>query len=115
MHTPQANWTALKARLNQALEHYDGTPTELSQVTGINFYAVRRFLRFGVGSRSANAIRLCAFFKLNSEKIAHEAAIASLHKLLDEVWDGSDPHAALLAKLIKSTRSFTIEERPRQN
>ncbi|WP_148278577.1 hypothetical protein [Burkholderia sp. KJ006] len=113
MHKTQVQWTVAKAKLNEALAQYKGTPTALSRASGVDFYAARRFLNEGVGSRGKNAFRLCAFFEIEFSENAHaqEPEIVDLHKLLDEVWDGSRPHAALLAKLIESTRSYTVEER----
>lgn len=113
MHKTQAQWNVAKAKLNEALAQYNGTPTALSRASGVDFYAARRFLNKGAGSRGENALRLCAFFKIEvpENAHAHEPEIVDLHKLLDEVWDGSRPHAALLAKLIESTRSYTVEER----
>jgi hypothetical protein len=113
MHKTQANWDVARAKLNEALAQYKGSPTTLSTASGIDFYAARRFLLKGAGNKGSNAFRLCAFFGIDYSRNAQieEPQIRDLHKLLDEVWDGSRPHAALLAKLIESTRSYTVEER----
>lgn len=113
MHKTQVKWDVIRAKLNAALTQYKDSPTTLSKAAGIDFYAARRFLSNGVKSRSNNAFLVCAFFKIEVTKNAQieDVQIADLHKLLDEVWDGSPPHAALLAKLMESTRPYTVEER----
>lgn len=112
MHKSQIKWEVARAKLNAALAQYTGSPTALSRASGVNFYAVRRLLGQGVKSQGTNALRLCAFFGIEVEE---SAQISDLHKLIDEVWDGSPSHAALLAKLIESTRSYIVEERKSQS
>lgn len=116
MHKSQAQWTVARVKLNEALAQYNDTSVALSRASGADFYAVRRLRKHGAGSRGKNALLLCAFFGIHVDENARalESEIDDLHKLLDEVWDGSNSHAALLAKLIESTRSFTVEERRTQ-
>ena len=113
MHKTEVEWGVVRAKLNEALAKYAGSPTALSKESGVDFYAVRRFLNNGVNSRGTNALRLCAFFGIETTRNAQidGIGIGDLHKLLDEVWDGTRPHAALLAELIESTRGYIVKKR----
>jgi hypothetical protein len=116
MHKTEVEWGVVRAKLNEALDKYTGTPTALSEASGVDFYAIRRFLSNGVNSRGNNARRLCAYFGIETTRNAQTDGleIGDLHKLLDEVWDGSRPHAALLAELIESTRGYIVKKRRAQ-
>jgi hypothetical protein len=116
MHKTKVEWGVVREKLNEALAQYTGSPTALSRDSGVNFYVIRRALGQGVKSRGKNALRLCAYFGIRIEKNAHveRREIDDLHKLLDDVWDGTRPHALLLEKLIESTRDYIVEDRRRQ-
>lgn len=113
MHKSEVEWGVVRAKLNDVLAHYEGSPTTLSRAAGVDFYAIRRFLNKGVKSRGSNAFQLCAYFGIEATRNAQSelTELHDLHKLLDEVWDGTHPHAKLLAKLIESTRDYIAEER----
>lgn len=113
MHKTEVEWGVVRAKLNEALDKYTGSPTALSKASGVDFYAARRFLSNGVNSRGNNALRLCAYFGIETTRNAQigDPEIGDLHKLLDEVWDGTRPHAALLAELIESTRGYIVKKR----
>jgi hypothetical protein len=113
MHKTEVEWGVVRAKLNDVLAQYKGSPTTLSRDTGVDFYAIRRFLNKGVKSRGSNAFELCAYFGIETTRNAQTEGpeLHDLHKLLDEVWDGTHSHAALLAKLIESTRDYIVEER----
>ena len=116
MHKTEVEWGVIRAKLNEALAQYKDSPTALSRASGVDFYAIRRFLSNGVNSRGTNALRLCAYFGIETTRNAQFDGIEidELHKLLDEIWDGTRSHAALLAELIESTRGYIVKRRRAQ-
>jgi hypothetical protein len=113
MQNTQAIWDVARVKLNTALAQYKGSPTALAKASGVDFYAARRFLKYGAKSRGTNAYQLCAYFGIDGEQNAHfgTTEITALHRLIAEVWDGTRPHAELLAKLIESTRAYAVNDR----
>jgi hypothetical protein len=116
MQNYQTKWDAACIELNKKLRQYDGRPFDLASDGEINYFAARRFLISGIKNRGRNAEKLCAFFKISIDETAkpRAGALSDLTGVLRDVWDGSEAHAKLLARLIESTKSFRIEGRTRK-
>jgi len=99
--------------LNAKLAAYKGTPDSLKNEAKISYWAARRYLLLGAKKRTKTADLLCIFFKIDLVENAkvQNAQLDELTRLIENVWDGTPSHAALLARLIRSTRSFTVVER----
>lgn len=85
----------------------------LSTASLVGYHAIRRMRINGVHNQSGNAKRLCTFFRISLE-YSVKVQIGEFDKLVSELeaaWDGSEPHAKLLTKLIRSTKSFRVEGR----
>lgn len=109
----QRNWSDVRDELNAKLQASDHDYQLLARSSGVGYYAARRFVLSGAKNRTVTAEKLCLHFgiplhitaKLQSNKLKE------LTSLVEEVWDGSGPHAELLGKLIKSTKSFKVQDR----
>lgn len=99
----------LEARLNQCKLNN----SELSTASGVDYYAIRRMRINGIHNRSGNAKDLCTYFKIPTDCKAkvQPDEFGRLVSELESTWDGSEPHAKLLTKLIRSTKSFRVEGR----
>lgn len=117
MQKLQNNWPVICAALNEKLATFDGRPGDLERISGIDYYAARRFLSKGVHNQNKNTRKLCEYFKIDLEESAkvQPDPLGMLTVLLQDVWDGSVPHAELLAKLIKSTKPFKVVERNKES
>lgn len=113
MHKYQSDWSIACAALNDALRQYKDTPTSLARLSGVDYYAIRRFLKSGVKNKNNNALLLCAVFGIEVNKSAkpHSETLVALQRLLEDVWDGSQGHAALLTQLIESTQPYIVKKR----
>lgn len=113
MNKVQRSWADISKELNDQLSRYTLTNRALATASGADYYAIRRFRRNGAHNQTDNAEKLCSFFniEINCNKNAQSNVLGKLVSELEAVWDGSDSHAHLLTKLIRSTRSFRVEER----
>jgi len=112
MNKVQPSWAGISRQLNEKLRQCKLNNTELSKASNVDYYAIRRFKLNGVHNKSESANKLCTYFQILHESTAKEQP-DDLTKLLDEikaVWDGSEPHAKLLTNLIRSTKSFKVED-----
>lgn len=115
MKKVQRDWREIADVLNERLDRCALDNIELSRASHANYHAVRRLRLTGVHNRSANARKLCSFFKIPlTENVKPQTdELAKLVSELETVWDGSAPHAKLLSKLIRSTKSFSVDDRPK--
>src|SRR5437870_2292665 len=106
MQKVQSDWAAVAAELTRRLTEFSDGPKALARLSGINYHAARRFLQGGVHNRNKNTKKLCHFFKLDAAKTAKPQSrhLDDLTGLIQKVWDGTAPHAELLAGLIESTK-----------
>lgn len=113
MKKVQRNWPDVARELNEQLTQSKLSYDQLASASGVGYYAIRRFKLNGVHNQSTNAKKLCCFFKiaLEFEVKVQPDQFTKLVSELASVWDGSEPHAKLLAKLIRSTKSFRVEGR----
>jgi hypothetical protein len=113
MKKVQRNWPDVARELNERLTQSKLSHDKLASASGVGYYAIRRFRLSGVHNQSVNSRKLCSFFNIPIE-IDIKVQPDQFTKLVSElasVWDGSEPHAKLLAKLIRSTKSFRVEGR----
>lgn len=110
MQEVQRPWCEIVADLNRALKECSLSLRALANGAGCDYFAVRRFKKDGVLNRSKAALCLCRFYKISTgvpEKVQIKS-IGTVIEAVQEVWDGSDAHAELMARLIRSTREFTV-------
>lgn len=113
MEKVQRLWPDVARELNEQLTQSKLSYNQLAKASGAGYYAIRRFRLSGVHKQSVNARKLCSFFNIAIEfdiKV-QPGQFAKLVSELKAVWDGSEPHAKLLTKLIHSTKSFRVEGR----
>lgn len=116
MQKPQRNWDEVASDLNRCLQGCALNYKQLSEGSGISYYASRRYLLAGHAKNdNANARALCRFFGVSMEKTANVQTepVARMTQVIHEVWDGSEPHADLIVELIRTTKSFKIGDRGR--
>lgn len=109
----QRDWGSVRDELNVKLSRFDGSYSRLSNAANIGYFAARRFLINGATNQTNTAKRLCSYFGVQLDETAKPQSnkLNELTDLVAEVWDGSGPHAELLAKLIQSTRQFKVQGR----
>lgn len=113
MNKVQRSWADVAKDLEGHLDQRERSNSELSKASLVNYHAIRRMRIKGVHNQSSNAKRLCTFFGIS---LIHNVKVQTgeFDKLVYELgaaWDGSEPHAKLLTKLIRSTKSFRVEGR----
>lgn len=117
MRKVQRPWRDIVADLNVALRECALSLRELAAMSGCDYHAVRRYKKHGAQNRNAAALTLCTFYKIpihSSEKLQTES-IDVIIGAVQEVWDGSDAHAELMTRLIRSTREFTVSHSQHKN
>lgn len=109
----QRNWGDVSRELNQAIEECKLRPKELASEASIDYFAARRALRSGVKNRTKVAVALCSYFEIdeNKCKTGVNGNLLLAYEALDEVWDGTEVHAAFLRGLILSTGPYTIKSK----
>lgn len=110
----QRNWCEIVSELNQCLQRYPLGYRQLSEAAGIGYHASRRYLLSGHAKNdNKNARALCRFFGVPMDKTANLQIkpMARITQVVQEVWDGSEPHAELIVELIRSTKAFKIGDR----
>lgn len=113
MQKVQRKWIDVAKELMERLQASNLSNVKLSKASHVNYYAIRRLRKSGVHNQSSNAEILCSYFKIQRE-FDLKVQSNEFDKLVSELaaaWDGSEPHAKLLTKLIRSTKSFRIEWR----
>lgn len=100
--------------LNRCLVSCNLNFQQLAEGAKLSYHAARRYLT----SRQAknyndSAKALCLFFGVQTEKTAklQTEPWEWMAQTIHEVWDGSEPHAELIVELIKSTKSFKVNQR----
>lgn len=114
MKKPQRNWCDIASDLNRCLQGCSLDYRQLSEASGISYHASRRYLLSGHAKNdNKNARALCRFFGVPLEKTANlqNEPMARITQVLQEVWDGTEPHAELIVELIRSTKAFKIGDR----
>jgi hypothetical protein len=113
MKKVQRLWPDVAKDLNEKLRQCQLNNGALSKASGVNYHAIRRLRKQGVHNQSANAKMLCTYFKiaLDSNVKLQTDEFSKLVSELESAWDGSESHAKLLTKLIRSTKSFRVEGR----
>lgn len=110
----QRSWGVVCDELNTKLRQSDHNYKLLAIAAGISYDAARRFVLNGAKNQTATAEKLCLHFHIPLHETAKPqncSKLGELTALVEEVWDGSGPHAELLAKLIKSTKPFKVQDR----
>jgi hypothetical protein len=113
MKKVQRVWPDVAKDLSEHLQRCELNNIELSKASGVNYHAIRRLRKNGVHNQSGNAKKLCIFFNISldrGEKLQPDE-FSKLVSELEAAWDGTEPHAKLLTKLIRSTKSFRVEGR----
>lgn len=116
MQKLQRNWGEVANDLNRCLQGCSLTSKQLSEGAGVSYHAARRYLLSGHAKNdNATARALCLFFGVPTEKTANlqSGSIERITQVISEVWDGSAPHADLIVELIRTTKSFKIDDRGR--
>ena len=113
MKKVQKNWVEISTELSQSLHDCALSNPLLSKASRVNYFAIRRYRKDGAKSQTENALKLCKYFKINIYiyKKLQKNDLAKLMAEIESVWDGTESHAQLLSRLIRSTKSFRIEER----
>lgn len=114
MQIPQRSHDEILGDLNRCLSSCNLSYQQLSEGAKLSYHAARRYLT----SRQAknyndSAKALCLFFGVKTNKTAklQTEPLEWMTKMIHEVWDGSEPHAELIVELIKSTKSFKVNQR----
>ncbi len=114
MQIPQRSHDEILGDLNRCLGSCNLSFQQLSGGAKLSYHAARRYLT----SRQAknyndSAKALCLFFGVKTEKTAklQTEPLEWMTQTIHEVWDGSEPHAKLIVELIKSTKSFRVNQR----
>lgn len=113
MNKIQKNWGEISMELGKHLQECPLSNFLLSKASKVDYFAIRRYRKGGIKSQTQGALMLCKYFKIEM-KISKKMQNPGLEKLITEiasVWDGTESHAQLLSKLIRSTKSFRIQER----
>lgn len=117
MQKLQRDWVDVSADLNRCLATCNLGYKQLSALSGLSYYAARRYL---VSRRAANnnssAKALCKFFGISVEAETANSqrdVFRRLTEAIRDVWDGSEPHAELIENLIRTTKPFKIDGRKR--
>lgn len=113
MKKVQRLWSEVANDLSEHLRRCDLNNVDLSIASRAHYHAIRRFRKDGVHNQSGNAKKLCSYFKISffyDAKVQPDE-FGKLVLELESAWDGSEPHAKLLTKLIRSTKSFRVEGR----
>lgn len=116
MEVPQEKRAAILAELNRALASCEMTPLELSKAAGIRYDAAWRALRGGVRNYTQTAKALCRCFGLQIVKsrktqASRERVLEDMVWTIAEVWDGTQAHADLITRLVRSTGAFEVGKR----
>lgn len=115
MNKVQNSWETTCSELNARLRAYDGSPQELSKSARVNYHAARRALLSGIKNQTKLSDSLCTYFKIyyKEDKVQTREnwSKPKLRKVLEDVWDGSEAHAELIAQLLQSTKVFRIERK----
>lgn len=117
MKKVQRPWGDVVADLNVALKECDLSLHDLSALSGCNYFALWRYKHKGVSSRTKAAIGLCSFFKVSTEYFVklQNNPIDTVIGAVQEAWDGSPAHAELMARLIRSTKEFSVTRSQHKN
>lgn len=109
----QRDWSIACGELNAKLQRCGRDYRSLAESAGISYYAARRFILAGAINYTQTAKKLCLHFGIPTIENAklQNNKLEELTALVEEVWDGTSPHAELLAKLIKSTKPFKVQDR----
>lgn len=113
MKKVQQLWSGVANDLSEHLQRCELNNSELSKASHVSYYAIRRLRIYGVHNQSGNAIKLCTFFGISLDRNVkvQPDGFGKLVSELEAAWDGSEQHAKLLTKLIRSTKSFRVEGR----
>lgn len=88
---------------------------ELSIAANIDYHAARRALLNGIKNQTKLSDSLCTYFSIFHSKHKVQTkenwSKPKLRKVLEDVWDGSEAHAELIAQLLQSTKVFRIERK----
>lgn len=109
----QKTWPDVAKELHYHLCNCTLSHAALSAASGVNYYAIRRFRKTGIHNDTDNATKLCTYFniEIKNNKKVQNTELDKLVSALTDAWDGSESHAQLLTKLIRSTKSFRVEGR----
>ncbi|WP_347990128.1 hypothetical protein [Methylomonas sp. AM2-LC] len=113
MNKVQKPWSVLAKEIVDNLRSCTLSNRELAIKSGVDYFAIRRFRKNGVHNKTKGAASLCTYFQIIIA-VEEKVQISKLEQLVSEltsVWDGSESHAKLLTNLIRSTKSFKVEER----
>jgi len=113
MKKMQKTWGEIAIELDKHLEGCPLSNLLLSKASKVNYFAIRRYRKDGIKNQTRGALMLCKYFKINmkSSNKMQNSDLAKLIAEIETVWDGTESHAQLLSKLIRSTKSFRIQER----
>lgn len=114
MHKPQRYRAGVLGELNQCLGSCTLSYQQLSEGARISYHAARRYLiSQQVKHFNDSAKALCLFFGVETGKTEklQTNPLEWMSKTIQDVWDGSEPHAKLIIELIKSTKSFKVDQR----
>jgi ribosomal protein L18 len=113
MKKVQREKAVIIAEINAHLSNWKDGNNALSKAANINYHAARRALKGGIKNNSKLFISFCTLFEVEPfivDKVQN-TTLEKLTEMLRETWDGSEPHAALLHSLIKSTKPFKVQGR----
>lgn len=112
MQTTKYDLIRLSEKIKDEIKDCGYELIELSRITKIDYFALRRFKMGTLKKVTTNVRDICKYFKINVDDYANsEFTIIQLHKVLKEVWDGTPGHAELIINLLESTKAFRIKIR----
>lgn len=113
MQKNQRPWNVVATELRKKLDASDLNYCQLAEAAKIDYHAARRLHLGGLKNTSENAKSLCRFFGISLLKNAkmQNLSINELYASIENVWDGSQPHAELLIELINSTKLFEVKSK----
>jgi hypothetical protein len=114
MQILQRNRDEIMADLNRCLGSCNLSFQQLAEGSRLSYHAARRYLTSRYAKNyNDSAKALCLFFGVATEETAklQTGPLEWMTQTIHEVWDGSEPHARLIVELIKSTKSFKVNQR----
>ena len=113
MQILQRNRDEIMADLNRCLGSCNLSFQQLAEGSRLSYHAARRYLTSRYAKITTIVLKPCACFwgGNRGNRKAANWSVGWMTQTIHEVWDGSEPHAGLIVELIKSTKSFKVNQR----
>jgi transcriptional regulator with XRE-family HTH domain len=86
--------------------------SELANAAGVSQSTVSRALRKAPGKHSNASRRLCVYAGIEAEDATGSTVVGTklVLKTFENIWDGTDAHAAAIARIIEASRGLKPEK-----